>query len=73
MKRKGRVQEIFKMQIHQIHGVWAKQRRTYLATEQVDTDALRLGAQKEKQVYNMLNISSALDVLSLKSPRELDG
>lgn len=30
---------------------------------------LRLGAQKEKQVLYMLNVSSALAVLSLKSPR----
>lgn len=34
---------------------------------------LKLGAQKEKQVLYMLNVSSALAVLSLKSPRELDG
>ena len=62
-KRKGQIQEIFRMLIQQ----------TILCLGKAKATEARNSEKKKKHILHRLNISSTLAILSLKSLRELDG
>lgn len=63
-KRKGQIQEIFRMLIQQTILCLGKAKAT---------EARNSEKKKKKHILHRLNISSTLAILSLKSLRELDG